>query len=249
MVTGGTAPYSYQWNNSVPAIPNPTGLSAGNYSVTVTDANSHVAVYGLKLAEPTGIHLSTVIQNVSAHGGSDGCITLNLYGGTPDYSYHWSNNANIESPCGLIAGFYTVTVTDAFGCQSTATAHVQQPSQAQHNNHFNGNMHSTHANASGDSNGETKMEVIAPDNSTQPELTADNVTTYPNPATNSVNVRLETATSADLTLINALGQTIIHTKTEAAETRLDLSSVAKGNYILAIKTENSTVNKMVAVIK
>ena len=56
--------------------------------------------------------------NIDCHGNVNGMATVSATGGTPNYSYSWSNGATTQSISGLQAGTYTVTVTDAHGCQS-----------------------------------------------------------------------------------------------------------------------------------
>ncbi|MBL7803242.1 MAG: SprB repeat-containing protein, partial [Saprospiraceae bacterium] len=138
-VSGGTTPYTYDWSNDGPESPDNdtqdlSGLSAGTYTVTVTDANGCTATSTATVTAPPALSLTRTVTNVSCAGGSNGAIDLTVSGGTTPYTYDWSNDGP-ESPdndpqdlSGLTAGTYTVTVTDANGCTGTTTATVTAPS-------------------------------------------------------------------------------------------------------------------------
>lgn len=120
-VNGGAAPYTFSWNSGqqVAALNN---LTAGTYTVTVTDANGCTAVASTTVNEPTSITSSINSTNAGCAGENNGSITLNVNGGTPGYSYDWSNGATIQNISGLSAGTYTVTITDANNCSMVQTA-------------------------------------------------------------------------------------------------------------------------------
>ena len=120
-VTGGTSPFTYNWSNTETAQ-NLTGIAAGNYSVTVIDANTCSATSSVFISDPTAISLSTVVTNENI--GNDGAIDLTVSGGTSGYTFLWSNSAMTEDLSGLAAGSYSVTVTDANNCSSNITAIV-----------------------------------------------------------------------------------------------------------------------------
>lgn len=119
--TGGTTPYSYLWsNNSTTAAI--SGLAAGTYSVTVTDAASCTSTSSVTLTAPTGPTVTAT--GVNATTGCDGSATANASGGSSPYTYLWSNSATTASITGLCAGTYTVTVTGSNGCTGTATVTI-----------------------------------------------------------------------------------------------------------------------------
>jgi hypothetical protein len=116
-VTGGTAPYTYQWSGGSTATnDNITGLTAGSYDLTVTDANGCTANFAFTVTEPAAIVDDPLIVNTTTCGGTDGSINPRLIGGTLPYTYNWSNASNLSILTGLSAGTYTLNVTDANGC-------------------------------------------------------------------------------------------------------------------------------------
>ncbi|QQS29846.1 MAG: DUF11 domain-containing protein [Sphingobacteriales bacterium] len=126
-VLGGTSPYTYNWGGGV-TTEDRTGLVAGNYSVTVTDANSCTAVTSATVSQPAAaLSLSTGVTNVLCNGGASGAINLTVLGGTSPYNYNWGGGITTEDRSGLIAGTYTVTVTDSNGCSATTSASISEP--------------------------------------------------------------------------------------------------------------------------
>ncbi|CCH51821.1 adhesin AidA-related [Fibrisoma limi BUZ 3] len=125
-VSGGTAPYSYSWNTGA-TTQNLTGLTAGTYQVTITDANGCRLTRNFTVDEPTQLQLSNSFTNVRCFGGSDGTIDLTVAGGTQPYSYSWNTGATTEDLTGLAAGVYTVTATDANLCTATMSVTISQP--------------------------------------------------------------------------------------------------------------------------
>ena len=126
-VTGGTAAYSYFWTNHPGTTANINDLTADNYSVTVTDANGCTAFDNATVSEPSA--LSIVIDNVNhliCPGGNDGAIDITVSGGTPAYTYSWSNQETADIS-DLTAGPYSVTVTDANGCSAIVDTILTEP--------------------------------------------------------------------------------------------------------------------------
>jgi hypothetical protein len=115
--TGGSS-YGYLWSNGG-AVANPSGLAAGNYTVTVT-SGSCSATATASIASSNGITASASGTAVSTCGGTNGTAVVTPSGGS-NYSYAWNNGRNTASINGLAAGTYRVTVTTATGCSATAT--------------------------------------------------------------------------------------------------------------------------------
>ena len=127
-VTGGTSPYTYAWSNSA-TTQSITGVGAGIYNVTITDANGCTATSSVTITQPSALVASAVVDsNTTCNGFFDGGATASATGGTSPYTYAWSNSATTESITGVGAGIYNVTITDANGCTATASVTITQPS-------------------------------------------------------------------------------------------------------------------------
>ncbi|MBK8848073.1 MAG: T9SS type A sorting domain-containing protein [Bacteroidetes bacterium] len=124
--TGGVASYSYLWSNgkTTKTISN---LAAGIYTATVTDAGGCTTTCSKQVTQPQAISVILAGKNVSSCNNNDGAITTTVTGGTAPYSFSWSNGNTNANQSSLVAGIYTVTVTDAKGCTKTATLEITQP--------------------------------------------------------------------------------------------------------------------------
>jgi gliding motility-associated-like protein len=126
-VSGGTIPYTYLWSNGQ-TNSSATGLSAGNYSVTTTDANGCTATSIGTITQFPAISSTTLQTNVSCNGGNNGSASIIPSGGTPPFTYQWNNGLTTSSITALIVGNYSGTVTDVNGCETTASTSITEPS-------------------------------------------------------------------------------------------------------------------------
>lgn len=127
-VSGGTFPYTFLWNPNVSVNDSATGLSAGNYGVTVTDYNGCTNTSSYVLTEPTLLTSIDSHVNILCHGESTGSIILTPSGGTPGYSYSWSPAVSVnDSALNLTAGNYSVTLSDANNCTMLKTVTLSEP--------------------------------------------------------------------------------------------------------------------------
>lgn len=127
--SGGTGTLGYSWAPSGGTAATASGLSAGVYTVTVTDANSCSQTQTVSISEPTAISTSVATQtNVSCNGGSNGGATISASGGTGTLVYSWApSGGTAATATGLATGVYTVTVTDANTCSKTQTVSISEP--------------------------------------------------------------------------------------------------------------------------
>ncbi|HQJ21155.1 MAG TPA: gliding motility-associated C-terminal domain-containing protein, partial [Bacteroidales bacterium] len=127
-VTGGTAPYSFLWSNGE-ISEDISGVPAGEYTVTVTDASGCIAVATETVSQPDApINIDMVVSNVRCFGETNGSIDITVTNGTPPFTFLWNNGEVIEDITGLSEGTYTVTVTDVNGCTANKTGTVNAPS-------------------------------------------------------------------------------------------------------------------------
>jgi len=125
--TGGTGNKTFLWSNGSTSA-NITGLAAGTYTVTATDANGCTATTTRTITQPTALSATaTVTTNVGCNGGSNGSASATATGGTGTKTYAWSNGSTTSTATGLSAGTHTVTVTDANNCTTTATVSITEP--------------------------------------------------------------------------------------------------------------------------
>ena len=130
-VTGGTPAYTFLWDDlSAQTNGTATGLGAGGYSVTVTDANGCQQIAAIGVSD-AGAPSASITDStlVLCFGGNNGDATVTATGGSPAYTYTWDDplaQTNAQAT-GLGAGTYTATVEDAVGCIATATVVITEP--------------------------------------------------------------------------------------------------------------------------
>ncbi|TNF32447.1 MAG: HYR domain-containing protein, partial [Bacteroidetes bacterium] len=138
-VSGGAScvAYDFQWSGPAGFVSGEkdiVDLAAGSYTVVVTDANGCSLSQTTQLIAPDPIQLQSFPTtyngfNISCFGLADGFINLEVASGVPPYDYAWSNGQSTQDIGQLIAGNYTVVVTDANGCEATLSEELIQPTQ------------------------------------------------------------------------------------------------------------------------
>ncbi len=129
-ITGGTGNYvSYTWSIGGATGPVANGLSAGTIGVTVTDDLGCTGSAQFQVGQPaTATNMVVVTADATCHGAPNGVAIANPFGGTPGYTFQWSNGETNDTISTLQANTpYFITVTDAVGCTATATVSVGQP--------------------------------------------------------------------------------------------------------------------------
>lgn len=119
-VSGGKEPYQYEWSNPKFAGTQPSGVSAGTYTLTVVDAAGGKTVTSITVAQPSALSAVATAQAPAGVGTADGKATASPRGGTSPFTYAWENGETTETATRLPAGQHTVTITDANGCTITA---------------------------------------------------------------------------------------------------------------------------------
>ena len=126
--SGGTAPLTYLWSNGA-TTQNLSGVSAGIYSVTVTDASGCTAMASATVGSPAQLRATSRVMDATCYDAANGSVDLTVSGGTAPFTYLWSNGATSQDLVALLAGTYSVTVTDANGCTTTCGGTVGRPTQ------------------------------------------------------------------------------------------------------------------------
>ena len=134
----GVPPYTYAWshdaglNDSVAA-----NLSAGAYTVTITDSRDSTAIGSATVEQPQPILVDFDITNTTCYNGNDGALDITVTGGNNEYDYTWDGGVGLEpkeeDQTGLYAGTYYLTVTDQKNCTKLDTVEISQPGKIRFN--------------------------------------------------------------------------------------------------------------------
>ncbi|MEA3445395.1 MAG: FISUMP domain-containing protein, partial [Bacteroidota bacterium] len=173
-VINGVSPFTYTWSNGL------TGnyiynLPAGNYTVTVTDANSCSETATFYIDEPDLLLISLTGTDVTYPQGINGTISTSIAGGFTPFSFNWSNGSTQQNLTNISEGNYTLTVQDCQLCSATASIQISEnllPVSININSSdvscYGGNNGAAYANASGGnapysflwSNGATTQNIL-----------------------------------------------------------------------------------------
>jgi gliding motility-associated-like protein len=125
---GGAGNHTYWWEPSNSEEQNPEGVYAGWHYITITDDVGCTIEDSVFVDQPDApVSMTYTFINVSCHGGSDGQLDVTVAGGTPPYAYEWSNGFQVEDLFDIPAGDYTLTITDANGCELSHTMVIIEP--------------------------------------------------------------------------------------------------------------------------
>nr|MBA3900268.1 T9SS type A sorting domain-containing protein [Bacteroidota bacterium] len=127
-VSGGMPGYTYLWQNGDTTATS-GNLMPGVYTVEVTDATNCMVMLSDTVFENLLVADALNLMDVSCFGGNNGEAALSATGGLAPYTYEWSNMQTGDTATNLMAGMYTVTVTDVNLCTSTDTVMIEQPTE------------------------------------------------------------------------------------------------------------------------
>ncbi len=154
---GGTPSFTYAWSPSGGTAATASGLAAGTYVCTITDANSCTKTQAVIINEPTALSANiSASANVTCNGSTNGSATVNVSGGTTNYTYSWSSGGTAATENNLSGGTYTCNILDANACSTSAIVTIAEPtaisssvSAQTDNNCYGASMGSATINASG----------------------------------------------------------------------------------------------------
>ncbi|NWL03354.1 hypothetical protein DM790_21215 [Flavobacterium collinsii] len=127
-VTGGTGTYTYSWAPYGGTNATASGLAAGNYIVTIKDANLCMTTAAVTITEPDQLTAAIYKTDVLCNSANNGTATVTASGGTGTYTYSWSpSGGTAATATGLSPNTYSVTVTDSNGCFVTETVQITEP--------------------------------------------------------------------------------------------------------------------------
>ena len=218
-VTGGVAPYQYNWNGGL--LPNSaiiSNLNAGNYSLVVTDVNGCTQNASYTITQPFTLNVSVSNQtNINCFGNTNGNITTATTGGTTPYTYQWSNGQTSANLNNLGVGNYNLVVTDANGCVATTTVAITSPSAP-----LTTNISSTQVACFGGNNGSATVLVAG---GTTPYQYSWNTT----PIQTTPTINNLTANNYNVTVTDANGCSTIETTVVSQPTVLSLALLNQQN--------------------
>jgi len=129
-INGGTAPYNYEWSNGA-TTSSISNLPPADYHVTVSDSNGCLYVDTVSI----GAYICPAFDIVDMYkadnlcsGDSHGVLGASISGGTAPFAFIWSNGSTSASIDGVVAGSYSVTVTDSYNCQVIGSESIEDPS-------------------------------------------------------------------------------------------------------------------------
>jgi len=131
-LNGGISPYTYLWSNGQ-NTEDLINIPADTYDVSISDALACTASESFTLTSPGYLYIDTVIisdysgYNVSGSNANDGFIDITVVGGSGPFYYTWSTGMMLEDLQNLIAGTYTVTVSDMGGLTISETYILAAP--------------------------------------------------------------------------------------------------------------------------
>jgi gliding motility-associated-like protein len=127
----GTGPFTFLWTDGTAPVANSQNIinvPVGTYHVTITDSLGCTLQDSASVYQPAAaMTLAQVTSDVNCSGQATGSVALTVNGGSPAYTYQWSNGSTTQNITLVAAGNYSVLVTDNHGCQDSLTTTINQP--------------------------------------------------------------------------------------------------------------------------
>ena len=277
ITSGGSANYLFSSDNGITYQNSNTfnNLSVGNYTFLISDANGCLGSAYADVIEPDQIISTTSSIDVSCYGYCNGSVSATAVGGSPPYSFSWTNGTN-----NLCAGFYNVTITDDNGCSIINSAIVSEPAPMLVNIWVDdGKIIATNGFSSYQwyySNGNpiagAITEILEPTSvgeyyvvvtngncEVTSYIISYNISTlenpkretriYPNPSNGLIIIEGHNKIK-NIVLTNHLGNQLLEVENnhnEGCLTKLDLSNFTKGIYFIQIKQNNQIINHKIVL--
>jgi hypothetical protein len=198
------------------------GVYEFTYTVTAANCPTDMSTATVTLSPELSIVLDSK-SDATCNAAADGTINITASGGTPGYTYAWSDGPSTEDRTGLAGGTYTVTVTDANNCTATLTETIQEASD------ITATASVANASCAGDSDGSITVTATG---STPPFNVSWSGTASGNPAGNEI-----ANSGGSYTIANLAAGTYNITVTDAAGCTAALSrSVAQPAPLTAAAT-------------
>lgn len=125
-VVNATGTPTFLWSNGA-TTEDISNLTAGNYSVLVTDINGCTSTSSVTLTQPALLTGNLTANNITCNGFDNGSINTSVSGGTSPYSFSWSNGQNTQNIASLSAGNYSLAITDNNGCTLNLNTTITEP--------------------------------------------------------------------------------------------------------------------------
>ncbi len=125
-VIGGVGNYDYNWDNGS-TTPDLNNLSAGEYVLEIKDENGCAAIEKFEVSTPDSLLAELEVFDVKCNGLATGSIVANVSGGTAPLTYQWSDGQTTQDAQNLIAGPYTLEITDGKDCKFTLSETITEP--------------------------------------------------------------------------------------------------------------------------
>ena len=126
-LSGGTAPYTFAWNDGVQS--EDRAILGGMYAVTITDENGCLDSLSFESAPEGVLSIELALTPIVCHDDANGSLTPNINGGFDPLTYTWQDGSTDSVRIGLAPGDYALTVSDDYGCTGSTAAALDNPTQ------------------------------------------------------------------------------------------------------------------------